>query len=255
MNMSKETLELIQQTAVRARGLDVVPVDQEPRHVYYLRQADGELKRCEAAVEPRDHELYSLDDVVAAVKLWGGDAPVVFCGRQGIRVALGDLGARRDTLQMTLEYSEQFVRLESVSEQPMMQKGFLDLLRIELFGCVPAEFVLQIRNLKFGKHVDGTGVIGDSKESLGQQVQREILTGGAELPSGVTVTTGVYKDLIGQAPPAAIECALRLDLSELTLTLVPKAGELNRAVREADAWLRDYLANRLPDVTVLCGRP
>lgn len=263
MSLDHDTLELIQSTAVKASGDDIVKVSYEPSHVYFIRnRTTGELAKHEAAPAIRGYHLSTIDDVVEAVKAFATKVPkadpVVFCGRGKITAILDEGTGRRERLVMDLPMSGEFEKLKELERRsPMAQKQFVSTLRISLAGSVDPAVVSTFRDLKFSRSEDGESAQTNSKETVGRKVRMELAGGGKPIPDEIDVTPFVYRDLVDEPLRQKVRCAIDVNLDDSTFTLVPLAGELERAQRQTDLWIKSHLIAALESetspISVFCG--
>lgn len=261
--MNADAIKAIQDIAVKAHGQDIVTTTHEPSHVYFLRdRATGNLDRKEAAPAIRRYRLSTIEDMVEAVKSFASKVekarPVVFCGRGDITAILDENAGRRERLVMELPMSGEFEKLKELERRsPMQQKQFVSTLRISLAGSVDPAVVSTFRDLKFSKSDNGESNIGNSAQTVGRKVQMEIAGGGKPIPDEIEVTPFVYRDLVDESLRQKIRCAIDVNLDDATFTLVPLAGELERAQRQTDLWIKAHLIRALDaktsPVDVFCG--
>lgn len=257
-------VQKIQELATSACAIRQMNVDREPPWVYFIvDQAKGTVQRMEAAPAPRRYVAYRLADVSALVRQFQAQSAMTFvwCGRGKVHVTLDEAGTRREAITMAAPPSKAFERLKALEaeREPMDQRAFLELLRVELAGCVEDDFVALVRDLRFAANSEGLGQIQAGKESLGKKVMQEVVSGGRTIPDFVVATVPVYEDLVdesGRVFSVEVKCALSIDLSQQTLMLVPLPEQLTAAQRGADEWIYKTLSPLGSDtVKVFCGSP
>lgn len=258
-------LDLLQNTAVKASGLQVVRPPAEPDDVYYLNSqsisGEGYVRRI-AEPGPRRYCPADLTAFAAAVDYFtpdevnGVNRCVIFCGQARVVALFDEAGARRDRLLFALTTSDQFDRLcaWAAARKQYDHRGFVECLRTELTGAVPPDFLLAIRNLKFAAAGEKVSNLAPGKETLGQKVQREVCADGKAIPEEVTFDVFVYEDLTDEAVVQTIRCALIVDLEQGQFTIVPMAGEIATAQRNTDQHIAASLRELCTKpVTVFCG--
>lgn len=269
--MLKELLDGILKLAADANRTEVLRVPGDPPHVYRLTTKGIVTDPNETEPMPRKYELFTIDDVVAAIKrmaaqsvdkatgdIDAGAKVLVFCGRGGITVILDEPGKRREWLNMQLPQSHEFTKLENLERcrTPMKQRDFINCLRIDLCGAVEPEIVNRFRSIGFTSQAAAKATVNAGKESLGKDVLHEVLCDGAAPPEEIAVNLCVYRDLAEMNHRRAIRCAVDTNMQEQNFTLIPLGGELERARRETDAMIQADLQTKLKDtgVAVLCGK-
>lgn len=243
-----------------AAGAKVVQIPGMPRHLQYVHYPGQlDLKKIPVPAEPRSYKSFTLNDLIEAAKHFaGGEQPlVVFCGRGNVTAVLDEEEERRERLNFPLPKSHEFVKLEvcEARREPFAQKGFIKLLRIDLAGAVDQGLLASVRDLKFRKTEGGHAKVDTGKESMGLDIEREVMCSGALPPDETTLTLSVYRDLPEGELKQQVKCAVDLDVSEMTFTLIPLAGELEKAQRETDAAIKQRISAGLPDAKVFCGAP
>jgi len=215
----------------------VVQVDAEPKHVYFFAQ-NGELTRHEAAQPPRKDELYTLESLLGMLKreLNGVDLtinqPTIYVGRDGV-VALLSAANRRERFTLPLPQSREYHTLKNLAEgrAAMKHRDFVNLLRIDLAGCVEPDVIKLFSEIKVAANGENESAIRVGKESIGRRATAAALGAGHELPEDITVTLAIYRDLTMPKYQVPVVCALVTDLQEMTFRLIPKAGQLEAAER------------------------
>lgn len=265
MEWLAETLEAIRGMAVReadtlAHHFVMPPGKTEPDYVYFQRGKDGLLERRAGDVGPRDYTVYRVKDFIAAVSKLPSPKQAVFVGKHAITAILDETGDRRDRVTMPLSYTGQFAALVGLSgAKKMPQDDFLDFLRIDLAGCVLPDVVSLFRQLKFTKNDSGDASYETGRQQVSRSVLREIVAGGKEIPDEIVVQIEVYEELWGDSTGAALRwaviCAVVIDFENGKFTLIPLAGQLNKARIMTQENIADTIATGLPEALVVCGEP
>jgi len=232
--LPKETLELIQKTAVGAAGVTVVEIPGDSRNVL-LSGPDGYAKH-ELPPSDRNHTVASLDALIAAAKRYG-QAGTLWHGTNSV-VLLVDDGDRRDRVTLPLQQSEHFARIGALG-RPLDQRAIIRLLRVDLSGAVSPDLVTQFRKLDFKRRNDGSSVVNHGKESLGRAVEAEVM-GVSELPERIFAAIQVYRT---PGVEWSQQIALILDVNPTTeeFFLCPEPDALHRAVAEVQARIGESL--------------
>jgi hypothetical protein len=260
--MLKDALELIHETARRADGIYDCGV--EPSHVYFTRRPDGGLERHEAEPGPVAYRFFTLDDFAKGVRDLGGadvgKRGAVFAGRGAVVAVLDEGGDRRDRLSMELPQSHEFRGLARLGENRTIFKhdAFIRLLRVDLAGCLEDGVLATFRNVKHENNQAGASVVGTGKESVSLDVRRNLLFDGKDAPDEITVSVHVYRDLpdlFDDDARVPIRCVVEVDVLAPAFTLIPLAGECERAQRDTDSRIQEKLRDALPEgMRVLCGK-
>jgi hypothetical protein len=237
MDVTAEAIEKMQEVVEEARGFQVEQPAGEPGDVYWLchpKMEKPERRVCEPA--PRKYRTETLEAFIWAIAAFKGDRSVVIFYAHGRFDAVFDEGkTRRERIWMAWQESSAFLKLEQLAgaRQHLPQKEFVNLLRLELYGAVKDETVHLIRNLEFKKSTEGHARVEQGKESLGQKIEREVSMAGGPVPSEMTLSLPVYDDYPGRCDE--VICGVDVDVESGSFALIPVAGELSKARREADA--------------------
>lgn len=243
-HMLAEAIELIQRTAVNASGADFVYCEREPKHIYFQRDADGNLERRCAVSGPMRHRALSIAAFGELSKFEAALSKVVddgttdsdqktFVGRGKLVTLLS--ADRRDRVVMDLQTSPAFSRLESLAgaRPAFSQREFVNLLRIDLHetGEQAAGLAGMVRELKFNEQADGESSVQVGRESVRRDAYKSIDPRSGVLPAEITLTLNVYPEF---DHPVDIRAAVDLDLAETKFRLIPLSGQTSRAMRETD---------------------
>lgn len=251
--MLQEAIEQITDMAVEAAGPKIVAIPGDPTRL--LVNANG---KCEMHVLPpahRKHTVRTLDDMVLITErasgVWGGK-PVLWHDRASVVLVVDD-GERRDVVTMPLQIAETYATVEKLAARKFTQKEFVQLLRVSLRGCVVDPTLLPaVRELKFKKNASGTSGIQHGRESMGREIESEIV-GADAIPEEVVLQTRVYNNPDVQYM-AKVTCALDIDLESESFTLRPMPDQLEEAVQGAQNEVRTRL-EEIKDVQSFYGTP
>lgn len=263
--MIEAAIEKVKHLALEAASLLTVKVPAEPEDVYYLHdRKSGKYDRMTAEPKPRGYSASRLVDVVDLVKEFAArDASkkiVIFAAGGVVTVLLDEDGGRRERLKLTAPKSAQYLRLVKMcDERPFSHVDFVDLLRIDLHGAVSDDFLGLVKSMKFRADSSGMSDVSPGRESMGRQVENEVLASGKVIPETTVLRVPVYEDLVdedGQVYTGRVECVFVTSAGNCTLRLVPLKDQLLAAVREADAWVLEKLKpleELGENVRVFCG--
>lgn len=247
MDMTRDAIQLIQQTAQQAVGATLVKIPGDGRTAHLW--ANNELKPIAIEPEPRAHTLLCLDDLIEAAKAAyePSEASVSLwhCTKQ-VQMLYDD-DDRRDRATFPLSHGEQFQLLSKLdqSETPMRQKEFLRTLR--RLG-VEKPIVNLFRKLDWETGAKARGDVTHGTERLGREVTAQV-TGIEALPEDLTISIPVYRER-GEQEPVAIRCDIEIDASQQVLAICPQAGEIDRAVDLAQWSIRKRLEDALADTSI-----
>jgi len=257
--MLKELFDAMTEQSAKAITPTVLQNDCEPGDVYYLCVPGEKPERVLAEPAPRDYVAKSVTALASVVSDWiDTDAPAVWFDRTKV-FAYRDETKRRDKIVCPLTFTRQLQCLQRLdgSAKWLDQKGFIRLLRIDLYGCLEQEQALvpNLRRVKFSAGSSGTGVVLAQKASLTKEMQAELTTDAGEIQEWVNVDIQVFED---PAFRAVVKCALEINPESNTpFALVPLAGEIERAIRSAEAEVGILIAQAIGDkeVPVYYGCP
>lgn len=259
MDLTKETVQLIQDTAVKAHGNVLFNAKQEPSHVYYLKRPDGENQRIEAKLSPTSVELFTLEDFIRFVPHWRPEDKSkrqVFCGRGLVECVIG-ANRDRNRVLLNLPFSAEFQKLMDLEaeREALTHREFMRLLRVTLAGCLERTDIALFEDLKTVASGGSESTQAVGRETVGKRMALELAAGGKNVPPELNVSAPVYRDLVDGDFKRMVTCAVDTNLSEGTFTLSPITGSVEAAVRETDALIREKLADGLAaEAEVYAGR-
>jgi len=286
--MLREGLNALVELVKKSQNCEIVRVPGEPSHVYgLLNRENGEVDWRETETEPRSHFLFTLEDFVSAVKafrvkreLEADEAddqgpsierdraalPSVFCGEGCVCAVLDEPEPRRETVTMSLAWSREFDFLDpnkfvpgsdgAIFDLRREHAEFINMLRIDLGQAVLPADLLAFRNVKILTQAERESKQQPGREALSTDVKRAISSGGNDVPDEITLSLFVYRDLVEPREELLqkVLVAVIVDLAAGTFTIRPICGELERAQRRTDAWIRNTLETKLDGVArVFCG--
>ncbi len=254
--MSKETLELIQDTAVRAANaankVEFKKPSNEPDHVYYAIKADGTLsERFEAAPKPINQVIVGIPEVVEYVERNGGDETQVWFSDTQIVVVL-DKKTRRDVAVLKLTKTPQLRLLEEIekSAKRYQQKDFVRLLQVDLRDCLTDRTLLNFaKSCKFNSVANSGGAMAKQRESFGKDIDQTIQSDVGDCPEELTLNVRVFDDpsLLARFP---VVCNVEVVFSETAFRLTPYpmgiSDAIDSQVNEIGELLRASLKDKTP---------
>ncbi len=244
--MLQELFEAIQEQAREAMSPKVFQAPGEPPHRYYLATPDGTTSLLSADPPPRNHQASDLETVARWASAGAGPVAVWY-SRAGVVALLND-ETRRDRVSLKLTLSPQMKTIMAldVKAPAYDQKAFIRLLRIDLAGCLPSPNLLQaVRTLKFSVLRGVEGEVQHGKESIGRALKAE-LVGANALPEDVILRLPPWEGVV--AAHVEIACAVEIDPVGERPQLIPFPGQVERAVRAAEADLGSQLRELLAEV-------
>jgi len=250
--MLQEAIELIQQTAVKAAGAEIVPIFGDGRTAYV--SIGGEIKQFDIKPPVRKHIVHTLDDIINFIECKRDDSntssdyavwpkAVVWHGENAVTLILND-GDRRDSVRLPFTKSGKFLTLMAMAQkQPWLdQKSFIRLLRFDL-GLDNLKVIAPFRRLQWetGAKVDSQVNRGDAR--IGKSII-ETVEGVDQLPDEIDVPTPVYSES-GEREEYLVRCGIEIDAANQRFQLVPLPDELARIVDLAQASIRRRLESSL----------
>lgn len=246
--MLVEFLNRVVELADERRTPQVLRPPQEPEHVYLLANPDGGVERRRAEAAPRKHLAGSLGALADMAQGMGDTCTAAWYNRHEVSVVLDDTD-RRDVVSLPLTLSHPLRKLSSLEANRTLwwaQKDFINLLRIDLAGCLGAagNLLAVVRQLKFRQLAQSAGDLQHGKASLGKAIEAE-LTGAGSLPEQVVLHVPVFLNLV--LPTQPVLCALDIDPANEKLALIPLPGALEQALRGGESDIAEKLALHLAD--------
>lgn len=242
--LSVETLQLIQKTAVEAAGAGSKFVIENAEVIgedyYAIGKADGTVEIRQKPRRDRDHVLAFISEVVPycqyATEKLGATPSIWFNGRR-LEIMLRDTeikGTFGDRATLSLAVTEQIETLLALEESPrkFTQKDFVKLLRLQFasaLGTKADQIIAACRSISFSESQRGSSTIGNGRQSLGRELEAEIRSEAGPIPETIELTLPYYEDPDLQFP-VVIRCDLEVNSSDQSFVLTPLSGELRRAI-------------------------
>ena len=212
---------------------------------------------------PREHIVKSVDEIVSLAKRFNeeiGEHVVssVWFSESKVTLLIDDDGKRANTVDFHLETSDVFTKLIALSKhtQPVDQKEFIRLLRVDLAGTLePVALLEKVRTIKFSTTQDVASVKKAQSESLGKEIRSKVETDAGALPEEITLMAPVFKSF-GMRRPVPIRCAVEVFPTDGTFRLKPLPDEIEKAQQEAVRRIAERLVTELPEsVPAYYGTP
>lgn len=235
--LTKDTLQLIQETAVKASNangkVQFVPIPGEPPHIYASIKADGEWDRHEAIAPPRMHNLAGVFEAISYANTKGSpEHSVVWFDENGITIILDD-STRRDIAVVQFKLSPQFARLKQVAddEERFGQAAFRRLLRVDFHGCTPNDLLLDwVSDCEFGSRGNTVGTITKDKSSFGKDIEEQVKSKDrGACPDELILSMPVFDDP-GLREERRVVCDVEIHMAEQQFELTPFPGQIQRAI-------------------------
>ncbi len=249
--MLKEFLELLQNTAVKAHGVNLRPVPGDNRRLFVDRPGSEAVEFVDMPPALRSHAILGIDDFIEAVKRWG-QSGVVFHSPSKIVLVVDDAD-RRDVVSMALVESETFQFMRTVGKAAMSHRDMVNVLKHNLRDHVIDSLLPSVRKLDVDSSTKQSAEIARGRERGTREFVAD-LVGANNIPETVNVTTSVYSNA-GLRQSCTIKCSFDVAIPGLEFTLKPLPDELNIAVENAQTEIHQILAAALDGIPVLFGSP
>lgn len=255
--MLRDAIEYISNNATAARRANIVTVPSWPKDVAALVKPDGTVERLLAPEPPFRGTLCGLDDVVdyiAFARERFETSPVVWVGADSV-VVQSDQETARDAMVCPLEMDSGFKYL--LTPRQLDQDAMVDLLRLDLAGAVPTETNLlgRVRAVKWRSTESGHGEISSGRESMGREIEREVVGDGQTFPDEVVLSIPVYRNVDGARNRHSVPCAFVVKPAARSFALRPIGGAAEAALRYSLAGIVSSLRNhpKMVGVPVMRG--
>lgn len=234
--MDAKAIEKLESMTLEATRI-IEGVRAEPGDVYFKREADGSLARVvgERLRSIRAYDVQAFCEALAAHADLGRDAVTnIYAGRGMVTAFLDE--DRRERLTLELPHAETFRRLQDMagSRGKRDQDEVIDLLRVDLAGCVAPESVAAFRKLTFKKRSDGENHLEHASKGVGLSIAHELVGGKDGIPETIKVASRVYDD-VDYEPEIILFVSCLVD--EAAFVLRPSPGAIEEAVRDADEFV------------------
>lgn len=256
MELTKETLELLQKTAVDAAGAQQKAYVRDigaivPDH--YLLVAGDQVTLVQRPRPQRWYSLVSLSEVVPFCA-WGVERlsanPVIWFDGDVLDIPFHpakDSGPWSDGGSLRVSKTSAFELLERLAETPTKhsQKDFVRVLRMEFqsaLGTAANSVIAACRAIRFSESQRGQSTVSNGRQSLGRELESEVVADVGTIPETLEFRLPVYMDPLLQMP-ATILCDLEVNPLDQTFTLTPFPGQVEAALDKLSDVVRAVVAD------------
>lgn len=238
----KDALQLIQQTAVEAKGFDIIRNDGVRRRTLVHSRQTGLISDIPHDTTPRAQVALAIETILALAVESGnaGEHPVIWHDHDSVVLDyVPEYGDEYATF--ALREHPHFTTLKNLTESPRQytQAEFLHLLKYKFFGIIDPTFVAALTKVKFTKQTENGGEINRGKESIGRSVQAQV-TGVEGLPEEVTLRLRVYENLgLGEGFPVHCQITVHMESEKFSISAFP--CELQAAIDASQATLHEMI--------------
>lgn len=190
----------------------------------------------------REHEVFSLTDLMAMAKLRNADT--VWHSNQMVQLRFDDK-YRQDHAVMPLETAKSLALLQSLPKS-YDQGQLVRILKTVLAGKVPADLITTIRTVNFTKMEETRSTVDATRDGLGRTVERAV-TGAGKIPETFPVMTQAFVNAIPDLNEEVI-VTLDVDLEQKRFVLDIQGDSLLAFEDLAHAELRKRIDQLLGDV-------
>lgn len=226
--MLREAFQLLIDTGKNSAP-QIVAADAEPRHVYYLRNKEGELAKVTASPSPDKHQAISLQAIIQKAIDEKATA-TVWCSYSKIVTVFGE--DKRSTATLELVNSAQFLKLcgWNSTKPALTQADVIREFRTTFYGCLgrAGNLVDVLKKVNFRATSSTQGEVGHGKASLGKEVTGEV-TGVGNIPEYITFDFPLYANACFRNIRSEVTCALEPDAGTGTFRIIPIPGQLEIA--------------------------
>lgn len=252
--MLKEFVEAIGQLAVDGAGPQIR--DHDPYVPSVTIDSHGNTVIDPGLPHPRKHVALDLNAIVEFAKRF--DSAVIWYSRKAV-VAIIDDNDRKDTVTLTMGYSEELLKLmELHKDKPSYdQRAMLTLLRTVFTpNALPTHpsLIASLRVVKFAASQTADVDIGRGRSSAGKTAIAAV-EGWDKLPEFVTLAIPVFGNSFLRQR-TNINCALEVNEQEQRFQFFPLPGEIEKAVAAIEGDLGSMIREMAPQSTpVYYGEP
>lgn len=258
------SIQKIADMAKVATGLQssphVMTIPGQAKHMVHVWEPHTkDLRTIELAPEKRDYKATSIQSLIGVIGQFAPKAadatqpdPVAatdvwaWVNKGTVVVQLHQSGDRREKVTLALQRSDAFKALETLGKAGQVnQRTLLDYLRTQINCPHTPDLVPLVKRLKFSVGTAGDSTVGNGRESMGKRVEAEVAgLDGSAMPELVTFEVPVYDDLFdekGEVITRPIECSFDVNTMEQSFAVKPRAGEIEKALRELDQYVIDQI--------------
>lgn len=256
-----ETIQLIQETAKEAVGVEIKPMPNDPQKALVIAGGKAVAIDTPFVEGPRLHAVESVESFAAAYARWGAATEAnIWINLAAWRLSFfTDEPLRRSSVTLKLTPAPQLLLLQSFAREATRdQKSLVRMLRHDLAGCVDPGVLAAFRSIDFQKIATARGTIEHAKQSLDSDIVAQVT--GDKKPDEFLVDAPLFamKELVDARTRVGI--TIDIDCANSKFVLQAKPGHLEMALDDARAAVLTKLENDLAaagheDVTILAGTP
>lgn len=229
--------------------------------------ADGQVSEKTRRPMARRFLFNSVDQLEASIDLAksvfesesGGEKaiPAIFVTRNGVLIVWnlsGGSGRGRDRSFYSVVPHDEIDVFDNETEN-ISQKKLLRLLRVNLktaLGELGNTLIPAISSIRWENGTRVSSQVGSDRESMGREINSEIRSLAGEIPDEIVLNLRLSRDPAtpGRYP---VRCVLQIDSSLHSFSLLPMAGELDRAWSDFERNLFDIVSEVAGDIPVILG--
>lgn len=266
MELDKETLQLIQDTARKAAALDIKAMPNDPEKAIVIGNGSHVIIDTPFVAPPRRHTVETVESFAAAYARWSVDGneenrlPNIWIDLTNWRlVFFTDEPLRRSWVQLKLTPSPQLLLLQRFEAvQSLEQKSLVRMLRHDLADCVDPGVLAAFRSVDFQKITSARATVQHEKQSLDADIVAQVM--GEKKPEFFSVDAPLFAMRELADARARVVITIDIDCDNRKFVLQARPGHLENAIEEARAAVLTALENDLSghgltDVTILGGTP
>lgn len=184
----------------------------------------------------------------------------VFVLNGTVHVILDEKGDRRDRLSLSFKPSDGWNELHTIDGEWQKQAAMVDALRTKINGRYSPEIVPLIRKIKFKSDSSGSSEVTTGRVSMGKSIEAAVSGLDGDFPDDVVVELPIYDEFIdenGNALRFGVSCSLDVNPADQTIRLACKAGQLAKALLDADTKMMQAIAAKVTcqNVKIFRGTP
>lgn len=265
-------LEFLRDQANRAAGAEgkavVIPELSDDVSIAILH-LDGTLSRNIKRPPARVVQFFSLSEfpaVLEQARLGAVESslnpeakPTIYVNRLGVSIiwddSTGETGRARDRSFYINSSHDEIRALGEDGIKNYDQRRFLNTLRRDFklaLGELATTLIPAVASMKWQTGQRGTMTVSHGRESMGREIDSEIQSTVGAIPEEVVLHLLLTDDLeIPSRYP--VRCLLDIDAAQQTFSLIPAAGEVDRAWNLFRNDVADYLREKAPDYLIVRG--
>lgn len=253
MTLPRDTLELIQKTAVQASKVmeyDISPLEK------LLVFPNKETERIYIDPPKRKETFGNLDDLIAAATSLK-TKPEIWVAKDQVYL-IYSTDERIDIATYPMKPTVQFIWVVNNANKtaPLYyaQREFVNVLKytIEIEPVHIAPFI----KMQWNSGSTTNSALKNGADRLGREIRNEAMSEqGVEIPSDLFIPLYVY-DRPTPRTAETIKCGVELNVQEQKIGLLPYASDVERVQAAATNHVYEYIVKAMPeDSKVYRGRP